>query len=53
MMSLNKQQKNIFLWVGVLLILLMGILTIYQESSVTTAIIAIIGLIFVLIWKFA
>jgi hypothetical protein len=53
MVSLNQGQKNIFLWAGVLLILIMGILTILQSSSPITALIAIIGLILILIWKFA
>lgn len=53
MISLNEQQKNIFLWAGVLLILFTGILTLLQGSSAFTAIIAIIGLILILIWKFA
>jgi len=53
MVSLNQKQKNTFLWAGVLLILFMGILTIFQGSSPITALIAIIGLILILIWKFA
>lgn len=53
MVSLNQQQKNIFLWVGVLLILIMGVLTFLQGSSPITALIAIIGLVLILIWKFA
>jgi len=53
MISLNQKQKNIFLWAGALLILLMGILTILQGSSPITALIGIIGLILILIWKFA
>ena len=53
MIQLDKQQKNVFLWAGVLLILFMGILTIYQGSSMITATIAIIGLVCVSIWKFA
>lgn len=53
MISLNEQQKRVFLWAGVLLILIMGILTILQGSSAITALIAIVGLILILIWKFA
>ncbi|MGZ7066766.1 MAG: hypothetical protein ACXVH2_06650 [Methanobacterium sp.] len=52
MISLN-QEKNIFLWAGVLLLLLSGILTLLQSSSVYTALIAIIALVLILIWKFA
>ncbi len=53
MISLYKPQKNIFLWAGVLLIFFMGIITYLQGSSWITALIAIIGLILILIWKFA
>jgi hypothetical protein len=53
MISLNEKQKKLFLWVGVIMLLFGGILAMLQGSSPTTAIIAIIGFILILIWKFA
>jgi hypothetical protein len=53
MISLNEKQKKLFLWIGAILLLFGGILAILQGSSPITAIIAIIGFILILIWKFA
>jgi uncharacterized membrane protein YkvI len=53
MISLNEQQKKLFLWIGVIMLLFGGILAILQGSSPITAIIAIIGFILILVWKFA
>ncbi len=53
MISLNEKQKKLFLWIGVLLILFGGILAILLGSSPITAIMAIIGFILIIIWKFA
>jgi uncharacterized membrane protein YkvI len=53
MISLNEQQKKLFLWVGVIMLLFGGILAMLQGSSPITAVIAIIGFILILIWKFA
>jgi uncharacterized membrane protein YkvI len=53
MISLNEQQKKLFLWIGVILILFGGILAILQGSSPITASIAIIGFILIFVWIFA
>ncbi|MGB9936281.1 MAG: hypothetical protein ACPK7O_01035 [Methanobacterium sp.] len=53
MTSLTEQQKRIFLWIGVLLLLFGGIWAMVQGSSPITAIIAIIGLVLILIGRFA
>ena len=53
MTSLTEQQKKIILGVGVLLLLTGGIWAIIQGSSPITAVIAIIGLLLILIGKFA
>ena len=52
MINLNKGQKNLFLWIGILLILLGGTLTLFQGSSPITVIILVLALILILIWKF-
>jgi len=53
MTSLTKQQKRISLWVGVLLLLTGAIWAMIQGSSPITAVVAIIGLLLILIGRFA
>jgi len=53
MTSLTKQQKRISLWVGVLLLLTGAIWAMIQGSSPITAVVAIIGLVLILIGRFA
>lgn len=53
MFSIDQNQKKPFLWAGVLLILFTGILTFSMGSSIITALIAVIGLVLILIWRFA
>lgn len=54
MTSLKKQRKNnrILLWTGVIVLLFGSVLTLLYSSSMITAIIAFIGLILIIMWKF-
>ncbi len=53
MISIGGQQKKLILGIGVVMLLSGGIWAMIQGSSPTTATVAIIGFILILVGKFA